>query len=273
MHTFSTNRATTQPTLKFRIKKLAYHLVMWVAVKRSKKIIVPTKVVKESFLDFYKFLKPKKIVIAPEGIDPDFAKDTSKEFEQKTLEKYRIGKKYLLYISSMYRHKNVPQLIDAFEKLKDDYGYSGQLILVGKKDYFSKQIEEYIKEKGLEDSVLLPGMQNYVEDQEVTALRKNAEVYVFPSLQEGFSLTPLEGMIWGLPAVISDIPCHKEVYGESVIYFDPNSTKDMAEKINNVLQNPKLREELKEKGYKRVEMYDWKKTAEITHQVFLKSLN
>ena len=273
MHTFSTNRATTHPGLKFQLKKWAYHLVMWVAVRRSEKIIVPTKVVKESFLEYYPFLKPEKIVIAPEGIDPDFAKDTSEEFEKKALEKYGIGERFLLYVSSMYRHKNVPKLIDAFEKLKTGHDYPGQLVLVGKKDYFSEQIGEYVKKKGMEDSVLLPGLQTYVEDQEVTTLRKNAEAYVFPSLQEGFSLTPLEGMIWGLPAVISDIPCHKEVYGDSVVYFDPESVEDMVEKIAKVLEDKKLRETLVQKGHKRVEMYDWRKTAEITHEVFKNCLS
>lgn len=268
MHTFSTNRATTQTSLKFSIKKAAYHVAMLVAVVRSKNIIVPTKVVKKSFLEFYPFLDPDKIVIAPEGIDPDFTKDTDKKFEKKTLEKYGIEEKFLLYVSSMYRHKNVHNLIDAFEILKREHNYPGQLVLVGKRDYFSEQVEKYVNEKGLENTVLMPGMQGYVEDKEVIALRKNAELYVFPSLQEGFSLTPLEGMIWGLPAVISDIPCHKEVYGDSVKYFDPNDIESIATTVKEVLEDENLQKQLKQKGYERVEMYDWKKTAEITHNVF-----
>ncbi len=272
MHSFSTNKATTKPGLKFKIKKLAYHLAMFVAVVRSKKIIVPTKVVKKSFLEFYPFLKDNKIAIAPEGVDPDFAKDTTEKFEKEVLKKYGIGERFLLYVSSMYRHKNVPNLIDAFEILKKEKGYEGQLVLVGKKDFFSEQIENYVKKKGLEKDVLLPGMQNYVEDAEVTALRKRAELYVFPSLQEGFSLTPLEGMIWGLPAVISDIPCHREVYGDSTAYFDPDDVKDIAQTINRVLESEELQKELKKKGYEKVEMYSWKKTAEITRDIFEDSL-
>jgi len=271
MHKFSTNRATTLTSPKFLLKKFAYHLAMFTAVTRSKKIIVPTKVVKEDFLNFYPFLNTEKIVVAPEGVDPDFTKDTTKEYEEQVLEKLGVKGDFLLYVSSMYRHKNVENLIDAFVVLKKKYGYKGQLILIGKKDYFSERVGEYVKEIGGEiggKDILMPGLENYVEDSEIVALRKRAQLYVFPSLQEGFSLTPLEGMIWNLPAVISDIPCHKEVYGDSVEYFDPNDVENIAETINKVLKNGDLQEELRKKGRERVKMFDWNKTAEITYRIF-----
>ncbi len=227
--------------------------------------------VKEDFLNFYPFLNTEKIVVAPEGVDPDFTKDTTKEYEEQVLEKLGVKGDFLLYVSSMYRHKNVENLIDAFVVLKKKYGYKGQLILIGKKDYFSERVGEYVKEIGGEiggKDILMPGLENYVEDSEIVALRKRAQLYVFPSLQEGFSLTPLEGMIWNLPAVISDIPCHKEVYGDSVEYFDPNDVENIAETINKVLKNGDLQEELRKKGRERVKMFDWNKTAEITYRIF-----
>ncbi|MBD3366388.1 glycosyltransferase [candidate division WWE3 bacterium] len=272
MHKFSTNRATTHTSVRFLIKKLAYHLAMFVAVVRSKNIIVPTNVVKKDFLEFYPFLKPEKIVVAPEGIDPDFTVDTSPEFEKKTLEKYGIKKPYLLYVSSMYRHKNVYNLIKAFRILQEKFDFKGQLVLVGKRDYFSEKVGEYVAKKGLEGDVILPGLQEYVGDPEVVALRKNAKLYVFPSLQEGFSLTPLEGMIWNLPAVISDIPCHKEVYGDAVAYFNPLNPEKIAEAINRVLQDEALQKELVKRGLNKIKEYDWQKTADITLEVFEKVL-
>lgn len=273
MHKFSTNRATTLTSPKFLLKKLAYHLAMLSAVVRSKKIIVPTKVVKGDFLNFYPFLKPEKIVIAPEGVDPDFTKDTTKEYEDKVLEKLGIDGNFLLYVSSMYRHKNVENLIEAFLLLKNNYGYDGKLVLIGKKDYFSERVGEYVKKVGAEENILMPGLKNYVKDSEIVALRKRAQLYVFPSLQEGFSLTPLEGMIWDLPAVISDIPCHREVYGDSVEYFDPCDVENMAEVINTVLGDLDLQENLRKKGRELIKMYGWQKTAEATYSVFKEILN
>jgi len=273
MHKFSTNRSTTLTSPKFLLKKFAYHLAMLSAVTRSKKIIVPTKVVKGDFLNFYPFLKPEKIVIAPEGVDPDFTKDTTKEYEDQVLEKLGIDGNFLLYVSSMYRHKNVENLIEAFLLLKNNYGYDGKLVLVGKKDYFSERVGEYVKKVEAEENILMPGLKNYVKDSEIVALRKRAQLYVFPSLQEGFSLTPLEGMIWDLPAVISDIPCHREVYGNSVEYFDPNDVENIAEVINRVLGNSDLQEDLRKKGRELIKMYDWQKTAEVTYGVFKEILN
>jgi len=268
MHKFSTNRATTLTSPGFLLKKLAYHIAMFVAVTRSKKIIVPTKVVKGDFLNFYTFLNPDKVVIAPEGVDPDFTKDTTEEYEDQVLEKLGIKGDFLLYVSSMYRHKNVENLIDAFVILKNKFGYKGQLVIVGKKDYFSERVGEYVKEVDAKRDILMPGLKDYVKDSEIVALRKRAQLYVFPSLQEGFSLTPLEGMIWDLAAVISDIPCHKEVYGDSVEYFDPDNVEDIAETINRVLEDTNLQDELRRRGRELIKTYDWDETAKITLEVF-----
>ena len=120
----------------------------------------------------------------------------------------------------------------------------------------------------LEDRVLMPGMNTFVSDYDSVALRKEAEAYVFPALKEGFSLTPLEAQYYGLPCVISDIACHKEVYEDSVLYFDPLDVEEMAEKMNEILQNKILREELIKKGYERTKLYSWTNTAEITLGVF-----
>jgi glycosyltransferase involved in cell wall biosynthesis len=114
----------------------------------------------------------------------------------------------------------------------------------------------------------MPGHIRYVEDHELNFIRNNADLYVFPSLKEGFSLTPLEAQYVGLPCVISDIPCHREVFGESVQYFDPLSVDDMAAKIYEVLVDNNKWSRLRELGYAQVKKYDWLKTAEITLNVF-----
>jgi glycosyltransferase involved in cell wall biosynthesis len=97
--------------------------------------------------------------------------------------------------------------------------------------------------------------------------------YVFPSLKEGFSLTPLEAQAVELPCVISDIPCHREVYGDSVEYFNPTDVANMAEKMNKVVNDSNLRSTLAAKGLVNVKRYDWTKTAQITLDVFNKSLS
>jgi glycosyltransferase involved in cell wall biosynthesis len=241
--------------------------VFKLAVVKSQKIIVPAQAVLDDFLKYYPNSPKEKYVIAQEGIDPDIqTADVSRGYE--VLDKFGIKKPFLLYISSMYEHKNVPLLIQAFEELINKYNYKGQLVLVGKKDKFSENVSQLVFNMGLDGRVLLPGMRHYINDEETSNLRKECDVYVFPSLKEGFSLTPMEAQYFGKACVISDIPIHKEVYGESVLYFDPLNVDDMAEKINTVLTDSDIRQDLINKGYKNILKYSWDETADVTLGVF-----
>ncbi|MBU0534972.1 glycosyltransferase family 4 protein [Patescibacteria group bacterium] len=267
MHTFSTEKGTTLFKPYFKLKKLVYKLVFKWAVVKSKKIIVPAQTVLEDFLKYYPQTSKDKYVIAQEGIDPDIKiADVSRGYE--VLDKFGINKPFLLYISSMYEHKNVPRLIQAFEVLIKKYNYNGQLVLVGKKDKFSENISQLVFSMGLGERVLLPGMREYITDEETCGMRKECEAYIFPSLKEGFSLTPMEAQYFGKACVISDIPIHKEVYSDSVLYFDPLNIDDMAEKINLLITDADLRQDLINKGYKNIMKYSWDKTADQTLGVF-----
>jgi glycosyltransferase involved in cell wall biosynthesis len=269
MHSFSTERGTTLPLFYFRIKKWVYRIVVWWAVKRSYRVIVPSLDVMSDFRKAYPKAPTDKFVLAYEGVDPVFTLGI--DSDNKFFDEFGIKKPYLLYVSSMYEHKNVPFLIDAFaEFIKNN---KCQLVLVGKKDKFSESIYRVVVEKKLTESVLMPGMGRYITDKEITALRKNAAAYVFPSLKEGFSLTPLESQAVGLPCLISDIACHKEIYNDTVLYFDPNEKKDLLNKLNIITSDSTIRQKLISLGYENVKKYDWKNTAEITLRVFRDLLN
>ncbi len=267
MHTYSTERGTTLPKPYFALKKLVYRKVLQVALKKSLKIIVPTYDVYNDITKYYPNVSKDKFVVAYEGVDPIFISQGADAAQ--VLQKYGIQpQQYLLYVSSMYEHKNVDRLVEAFEILQKNYNYRGKLVLVGKRDKFLERLNTILIEKNLKQSVLVPGMTTYVTDEEIITLRKNAQLYVFPSLKEGFSLTPLEAQAIGLPCVISDISCHREVFENSVVYFDPHSASDMADKINKVLSDNELKEQLRDRGYQQVKKYDWLNTAKITLQVF-----
>jgi len=273
MHTFSTERGTTLPIWYFRLKKMVYKLVFWWAVLRSCRVIVPSKTVLAEFKQNLHGFKTTKYVLAYEGVDPDFKKEVKDP--QKVLGKYKVGADFILSVGSMYEHKNMGGLITAFRILRDRYNYPGQLVLVSKQDKFSARFYEEVKNLGLAEQILFlayadPRHQSeiVVSDEEIIALRMKARLYVMAAFKEGFSLTGLEGMVLGLPAALSDIECHKEVYGDSVLYFDPNSPEDIAEKLNTLLTDETLRQSYINKGYEQVKKYDWLETARITLNVF-----
>lgn len=275
MHTFSTSRGTTLFKPYFWLKKFVYRLVIYWAVLRSTKVIVPALETKKDFIKLMPFVSDSKFVLAPEGVDPDFIDKSvlsDAGFIEATLQKYGISQPFLLYVSSMYEHKNVPRLLEAFKLLREKFGFIGQLVLVGKKDKISMTIPNVARALGVGDHVLFPGLQSYVTDKEVVALRARALAYIFPSLKEGFSLTPIEAQALGLPCAISNIGCHTEIYGDSVLYFDPLNVNDMAEKMNMISTDERLRQNLISKGFEWYKKYDWNETARITFQEFCKAL-
>jgi glycosyltransferase involved in cell wall biosynthesis len=277
MHTYSTEKGTTLPKPYFRFKKIVYKLVFWWAVFRSDKVIVPSKTVMKDFVETIKSIPESKYVLAYEGVDPDFiemSKEVNDSYIEQVLEKYGITSPYILHVGSMYEHKNIDTIIDMYKVLKEKYKFSGKLVLVSKKDKFSERIQNRIVSEELEEDVILPAFVVesdeiiVVRDKELIALRKRAELYVMAALKEGFSLTALEGMTLGLPAILSDIDCHREVYESSVIYFNPYDPNDMAEKANKMLTDTKLREEYVKRGYEQVNKYDWIHAAKVTLGIF-----
>jgi len=141
------------------------------------------------------------------------------------------------------------------------------LVLVGVKNYFYQQLIKYVQDNhsGLESRIIFFG---YATDQELRQLYENAELYVFPSLQEGFGLPPLEAMSYGVPVVSSKCSCLPEVLGSAALYFDAGNVKDMAEKIYRGLMDIELRKDLIKNGYDRIKLYDWEKMARETRRIY-----
>jgi len=271
MHKYSTEKGTTLPLWYFRIKVYVYKLVFWWAVFRSRKVIVPSKTIMKDFLKYLNFEKDK-YVLAYEGVDPDLL--SSPKNTNETLKKYGITRNFVLTVGSMYEHKNIQGMINAYKILKEKYGYTGQYVLASKKDKFSKKVYDQIKGEGLNKDILVLAYRVdskdkfVVSDQEIINLRSKADLYMFAPFTEGFSLTSMEGMAQGLPSVLSDIDCHREVYKDSVLYANPYNPKDIAQKVNELLTNLELKQDYINRGYAQIDKYDWLKTAQITLDVF-----
>jgi glycosyltransferase involved in cell wall biosynthesis len=108
----------------------------------------------------------------------------------------------------------------------------------------------------------------FVADEELDILYANAGLYVFPSLCEGFGLPPLEAMSYGVPAVSSNATCLPEILGEAAVYFNALDPVDMAKKINLVLSDGGLRQELTKRGFEQIKKYSWRKMAEETLKIY-----
>ena len=249
---FPTQRASTLVPAYYWLKNLTYQIVILSAIKRAKKIIAVSNYTKNDILKYFK-VKSSKIKVIYEGVSLDSkVKDVSSN---------NLSKKYLLYVGNAYPHKNLERLILAFNKLiKDESNL--YLILVGEIDYFYKKIQN----KFLDSKQII--FTDFVLDKELTALYKNASLYVFPSLYEGFGLPPLEAMSHGVPVICSEASCLPEILGDSAIYFNPQDINDIAEKIKYVLNNKDVQKNLILKGFNQIKKYKWDKMAEEILEIY-----
>jgi glycosyltransferase involved in cell wall biosynthesis len=176
----------------------------------------------------------------------------SLQADQTIFERAKIGDKpYLLAVGSNSPHKNLAVLLEAVKMIDPELF---ELIIVGG-DFPAVFQNQTLK---LPVNVRRAGEVN---DRELKALYKRAVCLVFPSLYEGFGLPPLEAMNCGCPVIVSQAASLPEVCGQAVLYCDPHSPADIADKICRVIKNPVLQDELRQKGYQQAARFCWKDTA------------
>lgn len=268
---YPTTRASTLGPLKYWLKFAGYKKVIGRALGRAKKIIVPSNYTKQNILKYFPKTDSEKIYVIHEAASR-LAQENHTDPQQDSdfLEKHQISRPFLLYVGNSYPHKNLEALLESFKKIiqtRPDL----QLVLVGQKNYFSQRLEQETKKIGLRvpDKVNFTG---FIPDANLPSLYRQASLYVFPSLSEGFGLPPLEAMSFGLPVASSNASCLPEILGPAAIYFNPKDTDDMANAINQGLDNQLLRKTLINAGKIQVQKYSWRRMAEQTLELYKNAL-
>ena len=245
-----------------------YRLTAIPAARRSAIIITPTNYAKKQIIKYTSFSE-NKVISIPEGpkslsLQPDKQADV-------LLTKFGLSsKKYMLHVGLMSKRKNLPALIRAFKKLKDQSHDELKLVLVGKID--DKQhsndfpiIKQTIIDCDLENEVILTG---YLNNSELSIIYAHALMYVFPSTNEGFGIPILEAFYFKIPVLIANSSCLPEVGGDAVISFDPYSDQDIYEKMKVLVSDPELQTRLINKGKHRLKEFSWEKTAKELVRIF-----
>jgi glycosyltransferase involved in cell wall biosynthesis len=189
-------------------------------------IVAPSAFTKREIIDVYQVAE-ENIVVVPNAPGEDFLQRLGNGDEgAEVREKYQLSEKYLLYVGTLQPRKNIPYLLEMFHEYKE-HGTDAKLVLVGnrKAHHFDTDIDEAITRLGLEDDVIFPG---YVENEDLPTVYKNASLFVFPSLYEGFAIPLLEALSAGVQTLASDIPVHREVGGDAVTYFPLGNVAEAA---------------------------------------------
>ncbi len=264
---FSTRRASTLGPLKYWFKNLAYKIVIRSALKRARKIITVSQYVKKDIIKCFG-VKPEKIIVTYEGAPPKAT--ISCQPPTISFKQYGIEGPYLLYVGNAYPHKNLERLIEAFEILIKNYKQDLQLVTVGEEDYFYRRLQKQANTSILYSMEVFAWIifAGFVADEKLSEFYRGAAAYVFPSLCEGFGLPALEAMSQGVPVVVSNATSLPEILGEAAIYFNPLDPADIAKKLNQVLSDGNLRQNLIAKGFEQIKNYSWLKMGEETLKIY-----
>jgi SAM-dependent methyltransferase len=206
-----------------------------------------------------------RVVVVPLACQDDFRPVEDEQRLEAVREKYGLSPDFIFYIGGLDWRKNLPLLLRAFASL----GKTNQLAIAGRtlssNPASFPDLPGLARELGIQDRVVFLGQ---VAEEDKPALYSAAAAFVFPSLYEGFGLTPLEAMACGVPVVCSRAGSLPEVVGDAALLFDPQGEGALARALGQVLTEDNLRERLRERGLSQARRFSWERTAAETLQAY-----
>lgn len=245
---------------EFLPNKFAYiyaKFMLWIAIKKSSEIITDSENTKKDILKFFN-VNPNKIKVIYLGVGEEFRKKDKKDIKY-LYKKYQIpeNKKILMYVGNLKPHKNLERLLEAYSQIENKEETC--LLLVGKAFEKYDVLVNREKELKIQEQVIHTGI---VTQEELVDLYNLADLFIFPSLYEGFGLPVLEALAVRVPVICSNTSSIPEVGKDLVDYFNPYDITDMKVKIEKALENKKTFEDPKIKNW--LKRYNWGKTSKQT---------
>jgi glycosyltransferase involved in cell wall biosynthesis len=252
------------PNYFSNIERMRSRILIPKNAKRATKIITGSHFSRKDIIQLCK-VEAGKIEVIPYG-SPDLDHSLqNQQLKEKVLNTYGIKKKFIFSLSRLNFRKNLESLIDAYTTLRKNEEMDLALVIGGKKDYFADNILKKIKNSGYEKDIILTG---FIPDDQLPIFYSSAEIFVYPSLFEGFGFPPLEAMRYGCPAITSDVSSLPEVVGEAAILINPLDVVDISDAMGRVISDERLKKRMTTKGLERARLFNWKKTAKKTLETY-----
>jgi len=246
-------------------------------IRRADAIIAISQCTKDDLIRHYG-VPSEKVTVIYEGVDSRFHPVTDPDVLGRVRARYGLPEHYILYVGTIEPRKNLTALLEAFVALRKQASNrqpatsnqrleagSWKLVIAGKRGWLYEGFFRRLRELGLEGEVILLG---FVPDEDLPALYSAAELFVFPSLYEGFGLPVLEAMACGTPVIASNASSLPEVVGEAGILIDPHDVGGLVKAMGRVLMDGGKRREMREKGLQQAARFSWERTAAMTLGVY-----
>ncbi|MEI6587839.1 MAG: glycosyltransferase family 1 protein [Candidatus Moraniibacteriota bacterium] len=238
------------------------------AFTKADKIIAISQSTKRDILKFYPSVPEDKIRVIYHGFDAEvFSIARDFEIEHEVKKRMSISGEYILYAGAIQPRKNLGVLVSAFDVFKKKTKSEIKLVIAGERAWLSDGVFEQINKSHFKKDILTPGRLTF---SDMGTLVRGANVYVYPSLYEGFGIPVLEILASRVPLICALNSSLGEVGGDAPLYFQEKNPHDLAEKIELVLGDKNLRDEMIRRGSEQVKKFSWEKCARETLE-YLKS--
>ncbi len=234
------------PEFYTRLDQSIYKKKFQHAVKEADVIIAVSDQTRKDIIKFLKVDK-SKITVIYQGCQKEYKQLYEPEAIQQLLQKYQLPQDYILNVGTVESRKNVLSAVKAIKNIDT------HLVIVGSLTSYGKKVQEYIQKEKMEKKVtFLKGLST----QELALLYQGAQVFVYPSLFEGFGIPIIEALFSKTPVITTNYGCFPEAGGPDSIYVDPKNISEISETINRLLDAPEERKTIAEKGYQYVQKFN-----------------
>jgi glycosyltransferase involved in cell wall biosynthesis len=234
-----------------------YNVVIPRLARKATRVVTNSNNSRNDLLQFCR-LDAKKVNLVYWAVDDIFSNHSpTTEVSANSIEGEMIPDDYILYVGSMEPRKNIPTLIEAYEKMRtDNPNIKTKLVLIGGESPLFADVR--LKIKKYTDDVVFKG---FVNDQMLVEYYRRATVVAYPSLYEGFGLPPLEAMASGVPVVTSNTSSIPEVVGDAALMISPYDHNQLATTLAKVINDSDLRRFLSQRGIEQVRRFNWYRVA------------
>jgi glycosyltransferase involved in cell wall biosynthesis len=241
---------------------LWYNALLPRLVRKVRAIITVSNFSRERIVRLTR-VDPRRVHVISNGVESRFRPADPKTVQRVKTE-FDLKNPYILFVGSLEPRKNLKILLEAWRSGNFD---GATLAVVGASGHLFQRLQF----NSIPEGVCLLGR---VDDEVLPVLYSGAAGFVYPSIYEGFGLPPLEAMACGCPVAVSDIPAHREVCAETVLYFDPFNPEDLSSKLEWLLRvNGAPRASYVEGGLHRAASYNWERAASTTWHILQVATN
>ncbi|MFA4890440.1 MAG: glycosyltransferase family 1 protein [Candidatus Paceibacterota bacterium] len=219
---------------------------------------------KREIIDNYK-IDNTRLKVVHMGGGELFKAINKEEARNLIVSKYNIKAPFILDISRLQPHKNIDSLIRAYILVRNSGGVNQKLVIVGTPVQDYKKTYEIARESLYKDDIFFV---NFVPQEDLNAFYSAADLFVFPSLNEGFGVPVVEAMASGTPVITSNTTALPEVAGDAAVLVDPLNIKQIAYEMNRILSDNNFKKGLIKKGLERAKQFTWDKTTEYTKKTY-----